>query len=146
MVDYAVEKLPFDKPRYLMGVGAVNDLLEAVSRNIDMCDCVLPTSFARHGTLTTSHGRINIRKAIYRDDFTPLDENCDCYCCKNYTRAYLNHLFRTDEGFGTRLMSIHNIRFLVKLMEDARTAIKNDRYNDFKNEVLQNMKFDQRGF
>ena len=146
MVDYAVEKLPFDKPRYLMGVGAVNDLLEAVSRNIDMCDCVLPTRIARHGTLTTSHGRINIRKAIYRDDFTPLDENCDCYCCKNYTRAYLNHLFRTDEGFGTRLMSIHNIRFLVKLMEDARTAIKNDRYNDFKNEVLQNMKFDQRGF
>ena len=146
MVDYAVEKLPFDKPRYLMGVGAVNDLLEAVSRNIDMCDCVLPTRIARHSTLTTSHGRINIRKAIYRDDFTPLDENCDCYCCKNYTRAYLNHLFRTDEGFGTRLMSIHNIRFLVKLMEDARTAIKNDRYNDFKNEVLQNMKFDQRGF
>ena len=142
----ALFKVPFDKPRYLMGVGAVNDLLEAVSRNIDMCDCVLPTRIARHGTLTKSHGRINIRKAIYRDDFTPLDENCDCYCCKNYTRAYLNHLFRTDEGFGTRLMSIHNIRFLVKLMEDARTAIKNDRYNDFKNEVLQNMKFDQRGF
>lgn len=146
MVDYAREKLPYDKPRYLMGVGAVNDLLEAVSRNIDMCDCVLPTRIARHGTLTTSNGRINIRKSIYRDDFTPLDEKCDCYCCKNYTKAYLNHLFRTDEGFGTRLMSIHNIRFLIKLMEDARDAINHDRYNDFKEEVLSTMKFDQRGF
>ncbi len=146
MVGWSCKDLPLDKPRYLMGVGAVNDLLEAVSMNIDMCDCVLPTRLARHGTLLTSEGRINIRKAIYKDDFTPLDPECDCYCCRNYTRAYLNHLFRTDEGFGTRLMSIHNLRFLIKLMEEARTAIREDRYNDFKKEKLAAMKFDSRGF
>ena len=146
MVKWAADALPFDKPRYLMGVGAVNDLLEAVSRNVDMCDCVLPTRIARHGTLMTSEGRISIRKAIYKNDFTPLDPKCDCYTCRNYTKAYLNHLQRTNEGFGTRLMSIHNLRFLVKLMEDARKAIKEDRFNDFKEETLAKMKFDHRGF
>ena len=146
MVKWASDALPFDKPRYLMGVGAVNDLLEAVSRNVDMCDCVLPTRIARHGTLMTSKGRISIRKAIYKNDFTPLDPECDCYTCRNYTKAYLNHLQRTNEGFGTRLMSIHNLRFLVKLMEDARKAIKEDRFNDFKEETLAKMKFDHRGF
>ena len=146
MVKWASDALPFDKPRYLMGVGAVNDLLEAVSRTVDMCDCVLPTRIARHGTLMTSEGRISIRKAIYKNDFTPLDPECDCYTCRNYTKAYLNHLQRTNEGFGTRLMSIHNLRFLVKLMEDARKAIKEDRFNDFKEETLAKMKFDHRGF
>lgn len=146
MVKWASDALPFDKPRYLMGVGAVNDLLEAVSRNVDMCDCVLPTRIARHGTLMTSEGRISIRKSIYKNDFTPLDPECDCYTCRNYTKAYLNHLQRTNEGFGTRLMSIHNLRFLVKLMEDARKAIKEDRFNDFKEETLAKMKFDHRGF
>ena len=146
MVKWASDALPFDKPRYLMGVGAVNDLLEAVSRNVDMCDCVLPTRIARHGTLMTSEGRISIRKAIYKNDFTPLDSECDCYTCRNYTKAYLNHLQRTNEGFGTRLMSIHNLRFLVRLMEDARKAIKEDRFNDFKEETLAKMKFDHRGF
>lgn len=146
MVKWASDALPFDKPRYLMGVGAVNDLLEAVSRNVDMCDCVLPTRIARHGTLMTSEGRISIRKAIYKNDFTPLDPECDCYTCRNYTKAYLNHLQRTNEGFGTRLMSIHNLRFLVKLMEEARKAIKEDRFNDFKEETLAKMKFDHRGF
>lgn len=146
MVKWASDALPFDKPRYLMGVGAVNDLLEAVSRNVDMCDCVLPTRIARHGTLMTSEGRISIRKAIYKNDFTPLNPECDCYTCRNYTKAYLNHLQRTNEGFGTRLMSIHNLRFLVKLMEDARKAIKEDRFNDFKEETLVKMKFDHRGF
>ncbi len=146
MVQMSQEKLPFDKPRYLMGVGAVNDLLNAVSMNIDMCDCVLPTRIARHGTLMTSQGRINIRKAQYKEDFTPLDPNCDCYTCRNYTRAYLNHLCRANEGFGTRLFSIHNIRFLIKLMEDARTAIKEDRFSAFKEETLASMKFDERGF
>lgn len=146
MIDYAVKYLPEDKPRYLMGVGAINDLLEGISRNVDMFDCVLPTRIARHGTLTTSQGRINIKKAMYKDDFTPLDPNCDCYTCRNYTKAYLHHLFRAKEGFGMRLMSIHNIRFLIKLMEDARQAIKEDRFNDFKEEVLKNMPFDERGF
>lgn len=146
MVGWSQQKLPLDKPRYLMGVGAVNDLLEAVSMNIDMCDCVLPTRLARHGTLLTSHWRINIRKAVYKHDFSPLDAECDCYTCRTYSRAYLNHLFRTEEGFGTRLLSIHNVRFLLKLMEDARRAINEDRYLDFKNETLSQMKFDERGF
>lgn len=146
MVQMSQEKLPLEKPRYLMGVGAVNDLLEAVSMNIDMCDCVLPTRIARHGTLMTSEGRINIKKPIFKEDFRPLDSKCDCYTCKNYSRAYLNHLARVQEGFGTRLMSIHNIRFLIRLMEEARQAIKEDRFLDYKNEVLSTMKFDERGF
>ena len=146
MVQMSQEKLPLEKPRYLMGVGAVNDLLEAVSMNIDMCDCVLPTRIARHGTLMTSEGRINIKKPIFKEDFKPLDSKCDCYTCKNYSRAYLNHLARVQEGFGTRLMSIHNIRFLIRLMEEARQAIKEDRFLDYKNEVLSTMKFDERGF
>jgi len=146
MVKMSTDVLPLDKPRYLMGVGAVNDLLDAVSMNIDMCDCVLPTRIARHGTLMTSEGRISIRKAIYKHDFRPLDPECDCYTCRNYTRAYLNHLQRTNEGFGTRLMSIHNLRFLIKLMEDARQAIKEDRFNEFKAQKLAEMKFDERGF
>ena len=146
MIDYAVKYLPEDKPRYLMGVGALNDLLEGISRNVDMFDCVLPTRIARHGTLMTSKGRISIKKAIYKDDFSPLDPNCDCYTCKNYTKAYLNHLYRCEEGFGSRVMSIHNIRLLTKFMEEARQAIKEDRFNDFKNDILNNMPFDERGF
>ena len=146
MIDYSVKYLPLHKPRYLMGVGAVNDLLQAILRNIDMCDCVLPTRIARHGTLLTSEGRINIHKSKYKEDFNPLDKECNCYCCRNYSRAYLHHLFKTKEGFGTRLMSIHNIRFLIQLMEDARQAIKEDRYLDFMNQKLANMKFDERGF
>jgi len=146
MVDNTIKYLPEDKPRYLMGVGAVNDILEAIERGVDMMDCVLPTRIARHGTLMTSHGRINIKKAIYKDDFTPLDDNCDCYTCQNYTRAYLNHLFRTNEGLGNRLLSIHNLRFLLKLTEDARAAIKADRYEEFKAHVLSTYGFDERGF
>ena len=107
MVDWSQRHLPLDKPRYLMGVGAVNDLLEAVSLNIDMCDCVLPTRLARHGNAITSEGRIGITKARYKEDFGPLDPNCDCYACRNYSRAYINHLLRAKEGFGSRLMSIH---------------------------------------
>lgn len=146
MIDYAVEYLPKDKPRYLMGVGAVNDLLEGVARNVDMFDCVLPTRIARHGTLMTSQGRINIKKQEYKFDFTPLDPQCDCYCCTNYTRAYLHHLFRCNEGLGQRLMSIHNLRYLVSLMEQVRDAINNDRFNDFKDNYLNNSKFGERGF
>lgn len=146
MVGWSANALPEDKPRYLMGVGAVNDLLESISLNVDMFDCVLPTRLARHGTLLTSQGRINIKKAVYKDDFSPLDPECDCYCCRNYTKAYLNHLFRAEEGFGTRLLSIHNVRFLLHLMEEARAAIKEDRYATFKQETLSKMKFDYRGF
>ena len=146
MIDYSIKYLPIDKPRYLMGVGTVHDLLEGVKRGVDMFDCVLPTRIARHGTLMTSLGRINIKKNAYKEDFRPLDPNCDCYTCKNYTRAYLNHLYRCKEGLGDRLCSIHNLRFLIKLMEDARSAIKEDRYNEFVEEIYSKSKFDERGF
>ena len=146
MIDYAVKYLPENKPRYLMGVGAVNDLLEGVARNVDMFDCVLPTRIARHGTLMTSQGRINIKRSIYEEDFTPLDPNCDCETCRNYTRAYLHHLFRCNEGLGQRLLSIHNLRYLVSLMEQVRKAIEEDRFLDFKNDNLKRMQFDERGF
>ncbi len=146
MIQYSVKYLPENKPRYLMGVGAVNDILVAIENGIDMMDCVLPTRIARHGTCMTSEGRINIKKAIYKEDFRPLDPECDCVCCKNYTRAYLNHLHRCNEGLGNRLMSIHNLRFLLRLTEQARAAIKEDRFGDFKKEILEKYAFDERGF
>ena len=146
MLDYTLPYLPTDKPRYEMGIGAINDILEAVERGVDMFDCVLPTRIARHGTLMTSQGRITIRKAIYKDDFSPLDPECDCECCKNYTKAYLNHLFRSDEGLGNRLMSIHNLRFLIRLMEGIRQAISEDRFLEYKEYILRKYKFDERGF
>ena len=146
MLDYTLPFLPEDKPRYEMGIGAVNDILEAVERGVDMFDCVLPTRIARHGTLMTSQGRINIKKKEYAEDFRPIDPQCDCYCCRNYSRAYVHHLFRCEEGFGTRLMSIHNLRFLLKLTEDIRQAIKEDRFPQFKEQLLAESKFDERGF
>lgn len=131
MVTYATKYLPYDKPRYLMGVGSLDMIFDGISKGVDMFDCVLPTRIARHGTLMTSHGRINIRNQKYERDFSPLDEECDCYCCKNYTKAYLHHLMKCEEGLGARLCSIHNIRFLIKNMEMAREAIKNDKFNEF---------------
>lgn len=131
MIDYSVKYLPEDKPRYLMGVGSIDYLLGGIARGVDMFDCVLPTRLARHGALITSQGRINIKNEKYKEDFVPLDHNCDCYCCKNYTKAYLRHLYVSDEAFGKRLLSIHNLRFLINLMEGARQAIKEDRFGDF---------------
>ena len=111
MIDYSMIDLPKDKVKYLMGVGSSDALLEGILKGVDMFDCVLPTRIARHGTLMTSQGRVNIKRAEYADDFTALDPECDCYCCKNYTKAYLRHLYRSNEGLGTRLLSIHNLRF-----------------------------------
>lgn len=136
MVDYSVKYLPNEKPRYLMGIGSIDYLLEGIEHGVDMFDCVLPTRLARHGALLTHNGRINIRDSKYKDDFTPLDSACDCYTCQNFTRAYLRHLYVCDETFGKRLLSIHNLRFLIKLMEEARTAIKEDRFLSFKQDVL----------
>lgn len=145
MVEDAVRYLPKDKPRYLMGVGSIDYILEGISMGVDMFDCVLPTRLARHGALMTSHGRINIQRAQYKEDFTPLDPECDCYTCKHYTKAYLHHLHKAGEEFGKTLNSIHNIRFLIKLAEEARIAIKEDRFAEFKAEVY--AKFgDKRGF
>lgn len=131
MVEDAIKYLPEDKPRYLMGVGDPIDLIECVIRGVDMFDCVLPTRLARHGNVFTRHGRINIRNQKYKEDFTPI-EDCDCYCCKNYTKAYIRHLIVANETFGARLLSIHNIRFLVKLMEEIRIAIKEDRLLEYR--------------
>ena len=146
MLDYTLPYLPKDKPRYEMGIGAVNDILTAIEKGVDMIDCVLPTRIARHGTLMTSKGRINIKKQIYKDDFSPLDEECDCECCRNYTKAYLNHLFRANEGLANNLLSIHNLRFLIKIVEGARIAIKEDRYLEYKEDILNKYGFDERGF
>ncbi|HZJ85630.1 MAG TPA: tRNA guanosine(34) transglycosylase Tgt [Erysipelotrichaceae bacterium] len=137
MVDYAIKHLPEDKPRYLMGVGSADAILESVLRGVDMFDCVLPTRIARHGTLMTSEGRVNIKNKKYEYDFNPIDSECDCYACKNYTRAYVRHLVRVNEGLGLRLASLHNLRFLIKLMEDVRLAIREDRFLDFKNDYFE---------
>ena len=145
MVEYAIKYLPDNKPRYVMGIGSIDYILGSIARGVDMFDCVLPTRLARHGALMTSSGRVNIKNEKYKEDFTPLDSKCDCYCCKNYTKAYLRHLFICDETFGKRLMSIHNVRFLIKLVEEARIAIKEDRFGDFMKEKLAEFG-DERGF
>lgn len=145
MIDDAIRYLPPDKPRYLMGVGSLDYILGGIERGIDMMDCVLPTRIARHGALMTSTGRINIRKACYKEDFTTLDPECDCYTCKHYTKAYLHHLFMCQEEFGKRLNSIHNIRFLIKIVEGARKAIQEDRFKDYEEEILRKYG-DERGF
>ena len=119
-----------------MGVGSVDAILEGVLRGVDMFDCVLPTRIARHGTAMSSQGRINIRNQKYERDFTPLDPECDCITCKNYTKAYLKHLNKCNEGLGQRLLSIHNLRYLINLTEQARQAINEDRFLDFKNEYF----------
>lgn len=126
--------LPEDKPRYLMGVGSPDYLIEAVMRGIDMCDCVLPTRIARNGTAMTSEGKVVVRNATYEKDWTPLDHNCDCYTCTHYTRAYIRHLVKCGEILGARLLTIHNLRFLVRLMEDVRKAIEEDRLTEFRKE------------
>ena len=137
MIDYSIKYLPFDKPRYLMGVGSYDSIIEGVMRGVDMFDCVLPTRIARHGALMTSQGRINIRDKKYEYDLSRLDPECDCYTCRNYTKSYLRHLYKCDEGLGKRLLSIHNIRFLINLTKQIRVAIQEDRLLDFKNEFFE---------
>ena len=124
--------LPVDKPRYLMGVGSPDALIDGVIRGIDMFDCVLPTRIARNGTCMTSRGRLVVKNAKYKEDFTPLDPNCDCYTCRNYTRAYIRHLIHCNEIFGFRLTTYHNLYFLLKLMENIRQAIREDCLGDFR--------------
>lgn len=137
VLDYTAPLLPKDKPRYLMGVGSPDDLLEGVIRGVDMFDCVLPTRIARNGTAMTSQGKVAIKNAKYFDDFSPLDPECDCYACKNYTKAYLRHLYKANEILSSRLMSTHNLHFLIRLMKDVRQAIMEDRLLDFKAEFYQ---------
>ena len=137
-IDYSVPYLPKDKLRYLMGVGEPLDILEGVARGVDIFDCVLPTRIARHGNAFTKNGKINIKNAKYKEDFTPIEDSCDCYACKNYTKAYIRHLINVGETFGQRLLSIHNIRFLTKLTEEIRQSIKNDNFSSYKEEFIKN--------
>ncbi len=134
VLDYTACELPEDKPRYLMGVGTPDVLIESVIRGIDMADCVLPTRTARMGTAMTSNGAVSIKKAEYKYDYSPLDEECDCKACKNYTKAYLRHLYKENEILSARMLSYHNLYFLQKLMADIRQAIADDRLLEFRNE------------
>ena len=138
MVSDSVKYLPEDKLHYLMGVGDPIDLVENVIRGIDIFDCVSPTRLARHGHALTKYGKINLKNAKYKKDFTPISDTCDCYACKNYTKAYIKHLINAEETFGARLLSIHNIRYLVNLMEELRLAIKEDRLLEYREEFIKN--------
>lgn len=141
VLEFTTPWLPDNKPRYLMGVGSPDSLIDGAIRGIDMFDCVLPTRIARNGTCMTSTGRLVVRNAKYSRDFGPLDPNCDCHVCRNYSRAYIRHLVKANETFGFRLTSYHNLYFLIKLMENVREAIRQDRLIDFRNEF-----FEQYGF
>ena len=137
ILDATVPLLPKDKPRYLMGVGSVDALLEGVIRGVDMFDCVLQTRIARNGTAMTSQGQVVVRNATYKEDFTPLDPECDCFVCRNYTRAYLRHLVKCNEILGARLLTYHNLYFTLKLMEKVRNAIMEDNLLAFKESFFQ---------
>jgi len=136
-VEWTTQFMPQDKPRYLMGVGLPEDLIENIDRGVDMFDCVMPTRNARNGTLFTSFGRINIRKASFKEDAKPIDEECTCYTCQNFTRAYLCHLYRAGEMTYFRLGSIHNLHYYLNLMKESREAIKEQRWSEFKDEFYQ---------
>ena len=131
MIDYSVKYLPEDKVRYLMGVGEPLDIIQGVKRGVDIFDCVLPTRIARHGNAFTKDGKINLKNLKFKYDLEPIDKECDCYTCKNYSKSYIRHLITAKETLGGRLLSIHNIRFLIKLTEDIRLNIKNKKFEEF---------------
>jgi len=136
-LDYIKTIMPINKPRYLMGVGTPDDILNGVERGVDMFDCVEPTRIARHGVAMTSHGRVLIKNKNYERDYAPLDNECDCYVCKNYSKAYIRHLFREDEMLSHRFLSYHNLYFLKKLMEGIRNSINENKFMEFKNQFLE---------
>ena len=136
MLDVIMPLMPENKPRYLMGVGDPVLMLEAIERGVDMMDCVLPTRLARHGAVFTSHGRLNIKSAVYALDNSPLDPECDCEVCQNYSRGYIHHLFKKKESTAMMFATYHNIYFLHKLMEKTRNAIKNGEFSEFKKDFL----------
>ncbi|UWG95642.1 tRNA guanosine(34) transglycosylase Tgt [Dehalobacter sp. DCM] len=142
VLEYTAPLLPEDKPRYLMGVGSPDDLIEGVIRGIDMFDCVLPSRIARNGTALTRFGKVVVRNAHYADDFTPIDPSCDCYTCRNYSRAYVRHLIKADEIFGHRLMTIHNLHFLLNMMAEIRAAIKNDGLPEYRSKFFADYGYD----
>ncbi len=132
MTQIVCDLLPWEKPRYLMGVGMPEDIIEAIARGVDMFDCVAPTRMARTGTLFTSYGKINIRNEKYKRDFSPPDPECDCYTCKNFTKAYLRHLFNVEEISAYILNTIHNLRFYHRLMENIQRAIEEGKFGEFR--------------
>ena len=134
MLEAVTPELPEHKPRYLMGVGTPDCLIEGALRGVDMFDCVLATRIARNGTAFTKRGRLVIKNAAHAREFAPLDESCDCYACRNYSRAYIRHLFKAEEILGAHLVSVHNLRFLLRLMEDIRKAIEEDRLPALRND------------
>ncbi|MDR1580501.1 MAG: tRNA guanosine(34) transglycosylase Tgt [Synergistaceae bacterium] len=136
ILDVTDKTLPRDKPRYLMGVGMPENLVEGVARGVDMFDCVLPSRNGRMGSLLTRHGRINIKNARFERDFTPIDDECDCYACRNFTKAYVRHLYRAGEILASRLCTWHNLRFLTRLMEDARAAIISGTFPEFRAKTM----------
>ena len=141
MLDITLEHLPQNKARYLMGVGTPDCLVEGVMRGIDMFDCVYPTRVARNGTAMTWNGRLVIKNAQYEHDFTPIDEHCNCYTCRNYSRAYIRHLVRVNEIFGLRLLTIHNLHFLIDFMKQMRQSILEDRFPEFYRKFTANFSF-----
>ena len=141
MLDITLEHLPQNKARYLMGVGTPDCLVEGVIRGIDMFDCVHPTRVARNGTAMTWNGRLVIKNAQYEHDFHPIDEHCNCYTCRNYSRAYIRHLVRVNEIFGLRLLTIHNLHFLIDFMRQMRQSIMEDRFPEFYRKFTANFSF-----
>ena len=135
---YSTKYLPENKIRYAMGIGEPIDIIEGVIRGIDIFDCVSPTRLARHGHAYTNNGKINIKNAQYKEDFTPIDEQCNCYACQNFSKAYIRHLIVCNESFGARLLSIHNINFLVTLTDNLKESIKNNKVMEFKENFIKN--------
>mgnify|MGYP003181902784 CR=1 FL=1 len=138
ILSHTTELMPKDKARYLMGVGTADCIVEAVNLGVDMFDCVFPTRVARNGTAMTHTGRLVVRNATYAEDFRPIEEGCDCYACRNFSRAYIRHLFKAEEIFGLRLLSIHNLHFLLHFAKEIREAIANDCFPEFRERFLEN--------
>lgn len=141
MLEHTVPLMPDNKPKYLMGVGTPEDIIEGVMRGIDMFDCVLPTRVARNGMALTSVGKLNVKHSRFTEDFTSLDPNCQCYTCKNYSRAYLRHIYRENEILSSRLLTYHNLYFLLKLTKDLRNAIENDNLLQFRSDFYKGYGF-----
>jgi queuine tRNA-ribosyltransferase len=141
LVDFTTDLMPRDRPRYLMGVGRPENILESIARGVDMFDCVMPTRNARNANVFTWNGTLSMRNAKYKDDFGPLDENCNCYTCRNYSRAYLRHLFVAEEILALELASIHNLYFYLELVRNAREKIINGTFNEWKNQIIEKISF-----
>ncbi|MCH7783422.1 tRNA-guanine transglycosylase, partial [candidate division KSB1 bacterium] len=138
LTDFSTDFMPEDKPRYLMGIGKPEDIVESIGMGVDMFDCVLPTRVGRNGWIYTHAGRLVIKNAEFKDDLSAIDDSCNCYACKNFSRAYLRHLFNAGEMLGPRLASLHNITFYQKLIEEAKEAVRNNNYTHWKKKFLQN--------